>query len=260
LFLLGVVFYHLDGQAKTWSELQDLGVLGVLGQGFRREPFQTLVHIALASLWCLPVIGALSSVRVVFLILTSLLHAGISVLWYFDLAMGRPVIDGGPLGFLTWSIPVILGSFAYDWSVSRQMGRMAAWSVVFMGVGYGLSCIGGIAPAPFVAPDGPINVWMMSQRTGSVSYQTFAAGFSLAVYAAFVLVSDRGGLSAGMFRTFGRNALATYLVHGMVFSAVKPYVPKDAPLWYVLASFGLAYGIIYFFMRHLEREGVYIRL
>ena len=32
----------------------------------------------------------------------------------------------------------------------------------------------------------------MSQRTGSISYLTFSAGFSLAVYALFVLACDLG--------------------------------------------------------------------
>ena len=59
----------------------------------------------------------------------------------------------------------------------------------------------------------------MSQRTGSVSYLTFAAGFSLAVYALFVAACDRGGLRVGHFRTFGRNALAAYVLHGLVAGA-----------------------------------------
>ena len=102
-----------------------------------------------------------------------------------------------------------------------------------MGLGYLLSCPGGsIAAPPFVQPEEgrQVTLWTMSQRTGSVSYQTFAAGFSLAVYALFVVLCDIGSLRVGLFRTFGQNALAAYIVHPMVAGAVKPYIPRDSPL------------------------------
>jgi hypothetical protein len=136
------------------------------------------------------------------------------------------------------------------------------WSVVLMAVGYGLSCLGGtLAPPPFVAPSGrPVELWTMSQRTGSVSYLTFAAGFSMAVYALFVIASDVGGLEIGLFRTFGRNALAAYILHGLVAEAVKPYVPNDAPLWYVTAGFLVYFWINYVCIRGMEKDGIYLRL
>src|SRR3954447_22220141 len=58
LILLGVVLYHLDGGVKTWAELERLGVRGFFTTAFQREVFQTLVHIALASIWVMPVIAA----------------------------------------------------------------------------------------------------------------------------------------------------------------------------------------------------------
>jgi len=74
LILLGFVIYHLDGQVKSWEELQHLGLRGFLAQAFNRELFQTLVHIALASLWVLPVIAAGTMTRVAFLIASAALH------------------------------------------------------------------------------------------------------------------------------------------------------------------------------------------
>ena len=43
--------------------------------------------------------------------------------FYLKFALDRPVIDGGPLGFLTWTIPVLAGSFASDFLT--QPGRRA---------------------------------------------------------------------------------------------------------------------------------------
>ena len=67
-------------------------------------------------------------------------------------------------------------------------------------------------------------------------------------------------MQLGLFRTFGRNAVAAYILHGIVAQAVKPYVPGDAPLWYALAGFSVSFGITYLFVRHLEKNEIYLRL
>ncbi|QEH33486.1 hypothetical protein OJF2_19880 [Aquisphaera giovannonii] len=269
LILIGLVLYHLDGKAASWADLRRIGPWGVLAGAFRREPFQTLVHIALTSLWILPVIGAGPAWRLAFLASSAGLHLALSRLFYFEHAWSVPVIDGGPLGFLSWAIPTLAGSFAYDvvkgadGSRLRPLGRLVGWAVSLMLAGYGLSCLGAwLPPPPFVQPPRgtPVDMWTMSQRTGSVSYLTFSAGVAMMVYAAFVLACDVGGHRIGVFRTFGKNALAAYILHGMVADAVKPYVPNDSPLWYALAGFLIYFGICYLLIRALERQGVYLRL
>jgi predicted acyltransferase len=264
LILLGFVLYHLDGRAKTWDELTVLGFGGFAATAFQRSVFQTLVHIALASIWTLPVIAAGTLPRVAFLAGSAGLHLWLSHRFYFDWAWHRPVIDGGPIGFLTWALPLVVGSLAYDVVAPGGPGvirRLLAGSAVLMGLGYTLACLAGSpASPPFVAPSGPVHLWTMSQRTGSISYLTFASGFSLLVYATFVAACERGGLRVGLFRTFGRNALAAYVLHDLVAGAVKPYVPRDAPGWYVAAGFLLYFGISYGLVRGLEKQGVFIKL
>jgi predicted acyltransferase len=268
LFLLGFVIYHLDGEVTSWTQLRELGVHGFLAQAFRRELFQTLVHIAITSVWILPVIAAGTGTRIVFGIVSASFHLWLSSLFYFSWAWKLPVIDGGPLGFLTWTIPTLVGSLAYDVMASKPkprdaISKMASWSAALMLLGYGLSCLGGrIAALPFVPPPSyqPVDVWMMSQRAGSVSYLTFAAGFSLAVYSLFVAISDAAGWQSTVFRVFGQNALAAYIIHPMVASAVRPYLPKDAPAWYVAAGFCLYFGICFLFNRFLEKHKLFLKL
>jgi predicted acyltransferase len=267
LILVGVVIYHLDGKVDSWEELRALGRSGFLAQAFRREVFQTLVHIALASLWVLPVIAAGTTTRVAFLVATAALHLALSHAFYFEHAWKLPVIDGGPLGFLTWAIPTLVGSLAYDAVAVRREGsdpvtKLLSWSIGLMGLGYVLACLGG-SPArpPFVDPGSrEVTMWTMSQRTGSVSYQVFGAGFSLAVYAIFVRLCDQGPWRVGLFRTFGQNALAAYILHPMVAGAVKPYVPRDSPLWYVMCGFLVYFGMCYLFIRSMEKHGVHLKL
>ena len=90
LILLGFVIYHLDGEVKSWADFERLGVKGFFAQAFSRELFQTLVHIALASLWVMPVIAAGTMTRVAFLIASAALHLALSQWFYFDHAWTPP--------------------------------------------------------------------------------------------------------------------------------------------------------------------------
>jgi peptidoglycan/LPS O-acetylase OafA/YrhL len=100
----------------------------------------------------------------------------------------------------------------------------------------------------------------MSQRAGAISYVAFGGGFSLFVYALFVLACDRVGLQVGIFRTLGTNALVGYILHELVNKALKPFIPKDSPLWYVFAGFAVSLAICYVCLRHLEKHRLYLRL
>ena len=293
LMLLGVVLYHLTGSYDSWDRLAEAwhrdGVWKFLLAALKRGPFETLTHIGLTTLFVLPVIAAPGWVRVVYAAAAGALHAWLSLAFYYAWNMTEPVgIDGGPLGFLTWTIPLVAGTLAHDW-VTRDpadptggAGAMLTWGAVLMLLGYGLSCLNRttspnelpdsptvtayLAPAPFVPPadarraEAGRNYWTMSQRAGSVTYMTFAAGFGLVVLAAFRVASDGWRLRWDYFGLLGRNALAGYLIHGLVAGAVKPFVPQDAPAAYVWAAFAVFLGVTSLFLRYLDKNRLYLRL
>lgn len=182
-------------------------------------------------------------------------------------------------------------------SGKRAALRLFCWSALLMGTGYGLSCLstyyprtqpattneseivvagspvvpdwsGGtrlsIAVPPFVQPPAQeqrqLNFWLMSKRAVTLPFNLFSTGLCLALFAAFVLIADMGQWRVGLFQTFGRNALATYIIHEVVGNAVGSYAPPDSPLSWVMVTFALYAGITYLFVRHLERNGIYLRL
>jgi predicted acyltransferase len=291
LILLGVVVYT-EGATQPWYEFVNRGFTGAFGKEFLRHVFQTLVHIGVTALWIMPVISAGPAVRIVYTILSAALHLALSYFFYFTWVISDPGkgIDGGVLGFLTWTIPMIAGTLACDVLLSRPrfgaLVRFLLWGVVLMAVAYFISCF-DVPPQsatspdpagkpaitfrppelPFVEPGPewgkgtPVSILQISQRAGSVTYLIMGAGFSLVVYALFVLLCDgRLNLGIGFFRTLGTNALAAYLIHEMVGRALSPFTPKDAPLWYAMTMFGIYLGIIYIFLRYLEKRGMFLRL
>ena len=84
--------------------------------------------------------------------------------------------------------------------------------------------------------------------------------FFAGVFALFVVVCDFGRVRLGFFATFGSNALAAYVIHYLVSGAVKPFAPRDGPLWFAACAFGLFLGICYLFVRHLEKHKLFLRL
>jgi predicted acyltransferase len=267
LALVGLVIYHLDGHYESWAELQALGISGFFRESFWTSPFQALVHIAVTTLWILPVTARSARVRIAFAVASALLHLGLSRWFWYDLLHEKNVIDGGLLGFLSWTIPTIAGTLAYDLLVGRGAARSVRPLVLhgtwLMLLGYGLACLtagGVVAAPPFVPPWHPSDLWTMSQQAGSVSYMTFSAGLSLVVLALFVWWTDLRGHRSVVFDTLGKNALAAYILHILVQSAFAGFLPADAPLWWALVAFGLFFYMSYRFTRYMNDRGMFLRL
>jgi hypothetical protein len=321
LILVSLVVYTVSPRAENWSALVELGWWGAIAEPLKRGWFQTLMHIAVTSLWILPVIRANMGARMAWMIGSAALHIALSYWFNYTWTNTAPNgIDGGPLGFLTWTIPAIVGTLACDWFMPHssadqtsaadhasrpRLGRCLMWSLCLMGLGWGISCgtrwydvpaeqvaelqatklasdpvwpssqrleakrnaatqwQDWLAEPPFVMPPSPDlrkwNYWMMSQRGGTLSYLTFSAGFALLVYWLFYIACDIWGLQLGIFRTFGTNALLAYVLHSMVSSAVQPFFPKDSPAWFAFSGLALFFLVNWIFLRHFEKQGVYLR-
>jgi len=145
LVLVSLVIYTVSPPASSWEELVALGPGEILPGLLKRNWFQTLMHIAVTSLWLLPVILARTPVRIAWMVGSALLHVGLS--WWFNYEWVNTSpngIDGGPLGFLTWTVPMMLGTFTCDAITGAEgrfpLGRLVGWSLLLMGLGYVMSC------------------------------------------------------------------------------------------------------------------------
>ena len=100
----------------------------------------------------------------------------------------------------------------------------------------------------------------MSQRTGSIAYLTFSAGFSLAVYALFVLLCDRCGLNSHCFESSAEKCPGGVHHPSDRRKPVKPYLPNDSPAWYLAAGFALYFAICTLLNRYLEKHELFLKL
>jgi predicted acyltransferase len=112
-----------------------------------------------------------------------------------------------------------------------------------------------------------INYWMMYKKVVSMPFILFGTGWALTLYGLFIVACDLRGWQIGVFRTFGQNALAAYIIHHAVAAAIlgegpsgRGLVPEDAPLWWSLVWFAVFFGVVYLFVRYLEKRGIYLRL
>lgn len=282
LFLVAFAAYSVGSSWQHWDNADQR--YEVFRRWAKQDLFQTLAHIAVTAVWVLPVIAARPGARVAFAVFSGALHVALSYWFNYRWANTPPNgVDGGPLGFLTWAVPLLVGTLAcdaYERCASRP--RLAAkyllWGALVMALAYGLSCLhlqpsdlddwkfdltASAEPPPLVHADTkpPTNdLFTMSQRSGSLTYTLFGAGAALAVLALFVVACDVYRFRFGPFETFGTNALAAYLIHGLVFAAVKPLTPRDAPLWYVSLMCALALGLCYGFVRHLQKQKLFLKL
>jgi predicted acyltransferase len=126
----------------------------------KSELWETLAIIGATQLVVLPWIGCRFATRLGVMALLGASHCLLSYWFNWDFLYGIPGNwmsrawmtgndrgwDGGVFGPLCWGIVMLAGTLAYDLAVAaasrpRAAGRLAAWGLGFLVVGYSLSCL-----------------------------------------------------------------------------------------------------------------------
>lgn len=155
LSLIAIAWYSYVDWNSIYNDWHSKGWVAALAWCAKRRWFQTLLHIAVTSIWILPVISASIGIRTAYAAVSGLIHVGLSAwfnyLWVNGQMDGIRGIDGGPLAFLTWSIPLIAGTWAYDvvraarspdavHSLVPAIRRMLIAGIALCGIGWVISC------------------------------------------------------------------------------------------------------------------------
>ncbi len=155
LVLVSLVVYNVSPRAAEWEQLKAMSFWQIFAEPLKRQWFQTLMHIAVTSMWLLPVIQRPPQIRIAWMVGSAVAHVLLSYWFNFTWTNTGPnAIDGGPLGFLTWSIPAIVGTLACDYFVkplrvddsdsqapkSRNVFPVVIAAFGLMILGYVMSC------------------------------------------------------------------------------------------------------------------------
>lgn len=279
LLLIGILAYNLENFIRLPGIIAKGELIEQVQNWMVHDTFQALVHIAFASVWILPVIGLSARARWGYLVFSCVLHIINLKFFYYEFAHNH-VTDGGPLGFIGWGIPTLMGTLVCDAVRENrdplaQWKRMWWWAAGLMLVGYGMACLNlwdaavngaaGLAKflvePPFIPPTRPVDMWTMDQQIASPSYMVFSAGFSVAVYLVFVLISDAWNFQVGVFRTLGKNPLFGYLYSGVVASLIfDRFLEDNSSLAAVLFIFALHFAFIWATLRFMEYKNWYWKL
>ncbi|MCA9042367.1 MAG: DUF1624 domain-containing protein, partial [Planctomycetaceae bacterium] len=138
LMLVAFSVYHVSRVASSWEEFTKMTFWDVMLKPMKNTWLQTLGQIALTSLWILPWLRTRIPTRIAFMIASGVAHHVACYYGYFVWVNTSPGgVDGGPLGFLTWTVPAILGTIVCDWVAdARQankhapLAKMFFWSLV----------------------------------------------------------------------------------------------------------------------------------
>jgi predicted acyltransferase len=184
--LLLILLLELLLRDRWWPQLlaafHEHGLGGALIAASKGSMFESLSIIGTASLWALPVIAASTRVRIAFACVGLLAHAAACHWFYFAFlygqanwldndwgTLGKLGAEGGALGVLTWAVPLLVGSLAYDviaaCSPKRAARTFAVWGCVLLVAGYFLSCLASLYPTA----DPPSNREYELAETGQVA-------------------------------------------------------------------------------------------
>ncbi|MFM7058746.1 MAG: acyltransferase family protein [Planctomycetota bacterium] len=147
LAAIAVIWYSVTDAANLMARLRTQPLPDVLAACGKRQWFQTLMQIAATTLWITPVVLCRPRTRLLFALASASLHVALSSWFLFDWVHAAPrSIDGGPLGFLSWSLPAIAGTWACDLvrncaadQRSSQLLRLLVTGCLACGAGWLLS-------------------------------------------------------------------------------------------------------------------------
>lgn len=149
LAAVAILWYSVTDLPDLVEKFHTQPLSQVLRHCLKRQWFQTLMHIAATSLWILPVILCSLRTRLLFAVASAALHAVLSAWFAFAWAYEDPrAIDGGPLGFLSWSLPALAGTWACD--LVRHSNNRSPTSPLprLTATGFALATIGWLLAQP----------------------------------------------------------------------------------------------------------------
>jgi predicted acyltransferase len=263
LFMVGMGFrlsflrrIEKEGLAQArWAAAGRYLFLTILGAAiYQGYWWDALTDIGLGGLIALCVIERSAAVRV---------GAAFAYLALFQTAFTRTgygawvmehSLNGGPLGPLSWSFPLLMGSVAYDMMATKNLERIVrgclTWGLALSAAGWALTF-----PWPGIKAAWPFTAYGMSAL-----YPLYATGLCFLLLLGFVLLCDHFRLRVPHLSVLGVNPLVLYVTQLVVIEVGHLPIPRDASVAMVLLTFVPLYLIHYLLAWFLQRKHIIIKI
>jgi predicted acyltransferase len=196
LVLVSLVIYGYGDSFPSWGEVTGEYLRGFLARFLKAGVWEVLAIIGVTQILIMPVVAARPAVRAAAIVCCVVAHTLLSYSFNFEFVYGRPnwmddywgaagkrAWDGGFFGLLSWAVPMLAGTLAYDivagrvaWAAAR---RLALWGAVLMAIGYALSCLTRLYDVPpgtnVTDPIAGSPVWPPMDRLEGWNLQRFLA-------------------------------------------------------------------------------------
>ncbi|HNR29593.1 MAG TPA: heparan-alpha-glucosaminide N-acetyltransferase domain-containing protein [Candidatus Hydrogenedentes bacterium] len=233
LMVLGLLYGGFDLKVGIWDALMDIGCAGFLALPFLERSM------------CVRVLAGC-----VYLVLY---EAVFRLTGYGAWALAN-TINGGPLGTLSYTLVILLGTVAWDIVATGERRRILTATLGLGAVLVGMGWLFGAAWGEFKP------FWPFSQYAMTSPYVLYSTGLCFLTLAAFYLLCDIARVRLPHLGVLGKNPLVLYLIQAGLCILIEVVVRQDAPMFIAFAAFLMNYGVVYTVGRALDRRGIILKL
>ena len=227
--ILGAAIY----QGYWWDALTDIGLGGLI------------------ALW---VIEKSAGARIATAFAYLALYQAVFSLTGYGAWVMQHSLNGGPLGPLSWSFMLLLGTVAFDLVAERDLGRIVrgclAWGLGLCAAGWALRF-----PWPGIKAEWPFTAYGMS-----APYPMYSTGLCFLLLLGFVLLCDSRRLRIPHLSVLGMNPLVLYVTQLVVLRVGHVPIPGNSSAATVLLTFIPLYFIHYLLAWFLHRKHIIIKI
>ncbi len=242
------------GQAR-WGAVGRYIFLTVLGAAiYEGYWWDALTDIGLGGLLALWVIEKSATARIATAFGYLAVYQGVFSLTGYGAWVMEHSLNGGPLGPLSWSFMLLMGTVAYDLVAAKDSGRIVrgclAWGLALCAAGWALRF-----PWPGMKVEWPFTAYGMS-----APYPLYSAGLCFLLLLGFVLLCDTRGVRIPSLSVLGMNPLVLYVAQLVVLEVAHRLIPDSSSVAMVLATFVPLYLLHYFLALFLYRKHIIIKI
>lgn len=163
-------------------------------------------------------------------------------------------LNGGPLGPLSWCMPLLFGTLAYDLLAARNEKKFITGCLAW---GIGLCVAGQLMRIPW---GGMKEEWVNTAYRMTAPFPLWATGLCFLQLLAFYFICDKLGFEIPTFTALGMNPLFLYILQSLALSSMENFEPENMSPYLGAIFFALFYAAFAGLAYWMKQKRIYIKL